>query len=371
MTGRTRWCAVIAACIAFAGVPDAAGSPLPRQDGPASRNDVVVFVHGYTAGPGVWNRAIDYFASRGFDRSRMVAFDYSAYDKDRISTIGDRLAAFITGRLTGNQRFHVVAHSMGGLVARSAIDTLGNTRRGALVTLSTPNHGVGIATWCSLLPPACTHSEQDMAPSSNFLDHLNTRTEDAAEYSTHDTLTYAIDGDTTVKSGVALTLARNLRVAADAPEIPSPPVRRTVVANSHNAIVTKQEVIDDAIETIDKAPDFTGHAVLTGKSPKLHGGDCTWNHWNGTIRWTVPADTPTTLQVQVEGTKNGRTYARAAYAADGVAEKLYSGGITYKIRFKDSAEHGHYSDWSTFAFDGGVPRCGSTWDQGNLSSWPR
>jgi hypothetical protein len=73
---------------------------------------------------------------------RVLPFFYD-WRKD-VKHAGDALNAAITSSFSGDMPVHLVAHSMGGLVARSFIadyEDRWNAMRGRLVMLGTPNHG--------------------------------------------------------------------------------------------------------------------------------------------------------------------------------------------------------------------------------------
>lgn len=74
---------------------------------------------------------------------------------------------------TGSDEVIIVAHSMGGLVAREYLKLFGDADVKALITLGTPNHGVeaDIKKYCTLTGAA--QECRDMEPDSTFLAKLN------------------------------------------------------------------------------------------------------------------------------------------------------------------------------------------------------
>jgi pimeloyl-ACP methyl ester carboxylesterase len=96
---------------------------------------------------------------------RQLAFDY------RSAGSIERLALQLRRALdagVGGGRIDLVAHSMGGLVARFYLQLLGGARRvDRLVTLGTPHHGTHAATF---IPSALV---RQLLPGSPFLQHLN------------------------------------------------------------------------------------------------------------------------------------------------------------------------------------------------------
>lgn len=118
---------------------------------------VVILAHGFADGPDVWtDDAIDRLTASGRDAC-VVRFDYSGASTRWVvdSQIGPRLAeavdtwAAVSWRGGGAGRVVIVAHSMGGLAARCALDpTCGGRDVGTdvatVVTLSTPSLGSGL-----------------------------------------------------------------------------------------------------------------------------------------------------------------------------------------------------------------------------------
>ena len=78
-------------------------------------------------------------------------------------------------RLTGNDRVILVAHSMGGLVARSYLDLFGTDQVERLIMIGTPNHGIADRTerLCPVL--GASLECRDMNKGSVFLRRLNSQ----------------------------------------------------------------------------------------------------------------------------------------------------------------------------------------------------
>jgi len=123
----------------------------------------LVFVHGLGA-----NRS-GFLPLRAWLRlhghRRQLAFDY------RSAGSIERLALQLKRALdagVGGGRIDLVAHSMGGLVARAYLQLLGGARRvDRLITLGTPHHGTHAATF---IPSALV---RQLLPGSPFLRQLN------------------------------------------------------------------------------------------------------------------------------------------------------------------------------------------------------
>jgi pimeloyl-ACP methyl ester carboxylesterase len=112
--------------------------------GEQANNEVVVLLHGLAA-----NRTIMWPLARWLRAgcSRVVNWGYSSLWA-RIETHGERLARFFE-TLDADEavdRIHIVAHSMGGIVARLALADYMPAKVGRFVMLAPPNRGSHVAT---------------------------------------------------------------------------------------------------------------------------------------------------------------------------------------------------------------------------------
>ncbi|MFT4309548.1 MAG: alpha/beta fold hydrolase [Candidatus Woesearchaeota archaeon] len=111
---------------------------------------------------------------------------YDSFEEDRkshitprksenIETYGLRLREAIDATLlkTGSDKVIIIAHSMGGLVARSYITTFGDTKIAGLIMIGTPN--AGVTDEVGLLCPVFGSNKecQDMKAGSFFIRKLN------------------------------------------------------------------------------------------------------------------------------------------------------------------------------------------------------
>ena len=104
-----------------------------------------------------------------------------AEDEQSISTYADRISKTIETlkSYTGKNKVILIAHSMGGLVAREYISKYGSQNVDTLITIGTPNHGIYgyIAELCEdgfLVFPGHVGSEcGEMTAGSPFLTKLN------------------------------------------------------------------------------------------------------------------------------------------------------------------------------------------------------
>ncbi|MDB6076713.1 MAG: hypothetical protein JWO82_460 [Akkermansiaceae bacterium] len=130
----------------------------------------VLFVHGLGGTARCWQPLID-----SLDHRRYQAWVYSYPSGLPLEAVGKALGD-LTDRLQkhyGFRRLHVVAHSMGGLVARRAVQRIGNEIGGryvsSLTTISTPWNGVLFTVVGTLGLPAPVPAWFDLRPNSRFI----------------------------------------------------------------------------------------------------------------------------------------------------------------------------------------------------------
>lgn len=102
----------------------------------AASDHLVVFVHGYFASAGVWRPMAEHLAVSGV-APRQLHFNY--VPAGHVARHAERLAREIH-RVHPEGPVRVVAHSLGGLIARYYAQVLGG-RLDALVTMGTPHRG--------------------------------------------------------------------------------------------------------------------------------------------------------------------------------------------------------------------------------------
>jgi triacylglycerol esterase/lipase EstA (alpha/beta hydrolase family) len=113
---------------------------LIRDPAPAPARGPVVLIHGVLVNDGVW------FVLRRFLMRRSGAPVYTINYGPPFADI-ERFAEQLRARIdaicaaTGAERVVLVAHSMGGLVARAYLRRFGPGRVARLVTIATPHHG--------------------------------------------------------------------------------------------------------------------------------------------------------------------------------------------------------------------------------------
>jgi pimeloyl-ACP methyl ester carboxylesterase len=125
----------------------------------------VVFVHGILCNAGVWHRMLAALERQGMTNLFTLNLAPPLASMDRFAR---QLAARVEEacRAAGTERAIIVAHSMGGLVARCWIARLGGAARAErLVTLGSPHHGSLLARgfparWAGEMLCGCEWLEQ-------------------------------------------------------------------------------------------------------------------------------------------------------------------------------------------------------------------
>jgi len=131
----------------------------------------VIFVHGIGGSPQDFAKLIP-----ALDRSRYQAWFFTYPSGFRLEKAASALAAMtkIAAKAHGVTRVHIVAHSMGGLVSRSAILKFqgGDVVVDRFISISTPWNGHQAAAWGVRGLRYPVPSWIDMAPGSDFLKRL-------------------------------------------------------------------------------------------------------------------------------------------------------------------------------------------------------
>ncbi len=132
----------------------------------AQRGPPVLLVHGFACNGAVWRPLLKRLERASIGPTRAVSLEPLL---DDIDAQADRLLAPLEAvwRAGGGRPVAIVAHSMGGLVARALLARVPPGRLAAIVTLGTPHHGTVLA--CSL-PWPCA---RQMCPDSPWLRDLN------------------------------------------------------------------------------------------------------------------------------------------------------------------------------------------------------
>lgn len=127
----------------------------------------VMLIHGFVCNHSVWRQWLGCLEDRGFGPVRVVDLEPPFADiEHHASQVERELRALF--QECGETPVDIIAHSMGGLVARAALRRIGSGVIGQIVTLATPHHGTVLAR---LFPQR--RLVQQMAPESSWLKQLN------------------------------------------------------------------------------------------------------------------------------------------------------------------------------------------------------
>jgi pimeloyl-ACP methyl ester carboxylesterase len=175
--------AVLAMALSRDQLPAAAGDAAAAQR-PARP---LLLIHGIVCNRSIWRPWLRRLRAAGFAPIRIVNLEPPFADIE-IHALRVEQELHALQREANGARVAVIAHSMGGLVARAALRSLGPSAISAIVTLASPHHGTQIARWFRLLPV------RQMAPDSPWLHALNAAQEGCLAvaltsiYSLHDNL---------------------------------------------------------------------------------------------------------------------------------------------------------------------------------------
>lgn len=104
----------------------------------------VLLVHGFLANKSNWWFVERELRTAGFGEIHAMNYSPRAADVDRLAEICV-LRAHEVMAATGADRIHLVGHSLGGMVIRKAVQTLGLVEAASVVTVATPHGGVDLA----------------------------------------------------------------------------------------------------------------------------------------------------------------------------------------------------------------------------------
>jgi triacylglycerol esterase/lipase EstA (alpha/beta hydrolase family) len=103
----------------------------------------VLLLHGYGATGGYWARLAPLLDAAGISHASVDLAPVAAGIDDYVPAVEAAVAGLCAA--TGAPHVAIVAHSMGGLVARAWMRTHGTARLARLVTLGTPHYGTALA----------------------------------------------------------------------------------------------------------------------------------------------------------------------------------------------------------------------------------
>lgn len=144
-------------------LPEEIGTPPPRT--PTDQPRPVLLVHGLGCNRGVWRPLLARLPAAGFAPVRAINLEPCGELQSQAARAAQELRSL--AQQAGGVPVDVVAHSMGGLVARALLRLVEPSRIGRIVTIGTPHQGTVLARW---LP--CSGAKQ-MRPGSSWLQALN------------------------------------------------------------------------------------------------------------------------------------------------------------------------------------------------------
>jgi pimeloyl-ACP methyl ester carboxylesterase len=173
------------------------GIDLPR---PGQSARPVLLIHGFACNRAVWRPWLERLQAAGFAPIRAIDLEPLFGD---IQTYANSVVQELLTmqRQNGNVRIAIIAHSMGGLVARAALRSVGAAVISRIITVGTPHHGTAIA-W--FFPSRAT---QQMRLNTPFIQALNAAQE--GQLSVPVVSVYSLDDNFIVPArSAALTGAR-------------------------------------------------------------------------------------------------------------------------------------------------------------------
>jgi len=119
-----------------------------EPDDPTTVTTPVLLLHGYGANKSNWLYVRRYLNQAGFER--VHAFNYNPFAAD-IPGLADQCVARaeeLKDRF-GTDRVHLIGHSLGGIIARYAVQVAGAEGVGVCITVVSPHGGVRLASYRS------------------------------------------------------------------------------------------------------------------------------------------------------------------------------------------------------------------------------
>lgn len=144
--------------------------PLDMEPPAGEPDRPVLLIHGIACNRGVWQGWTEPLRAAGFAPVRAIDLEPIFADIDgHAAQVAETIRAMQVR--SGGAPVAIIAHSMGGLIARAALEAAGPGVVGRIVTIASPHHGT---RWAGLLPLRVT---RQMRPDSSWLQALNARQE--------------------------------------------------------------------------------------------------------------------------------------------------------------------------------------------------
>jgi triacylglycerol esterase/lipase EstA (alpha/beta hydrolase family) len=180
----------------------------PPQDGGMPPVPPVLLLHGYGASAGYWTHLARRLDAAGISHAGIDLAPAAAAIDDYAPLVERAVDALCAA--TGAPRVAIVAHSMGGLVARAWMRAHGTGRLARLVTLGTPHHGTALARFGLGVNAAQMRAEAD-GPGAWLLSLA--ASEDAARRALITSIYTQHDNIVAPRRSAVLPGARNVAVA--------------------------------------------------------------------------------------------------------------------------------------------------------------
>lgn len=127
----------------------------------------LLLIHGIVCNYSIWRPWLERLRTAGFGPVHAVNLEPLFADIEaHAARVAQELRALQHD--TNGARVSIIAHSMGGLVARAALRQLGPDCIRGIVTIASPHHGTRLARWFPWAPPL-----RQMSPDSPWLRSLN------------------------------------------------------------------------------------------------------------------------------------------------------------------------------------------------------
>lgn len=110
---------------------------------PDSDHPPVLLLHGYGCNSGYWAHLTPLLDAAGISHATVDLEPVAAGIDDYVPLVEHSVQALLSA--SGTPQVAIVAHSMGGLVARAWMRSHGRARVARLITLGTPHHGTALA----------------------------------------------------------------------------------------------------------------------------------------------------------------------------------------------------------------------------------
>ncbi len=144
------------------------------NEGNTNENEMIVLIHGFgTVRIVMWLLARRLRAS-GF---RVVQWNYLSLFSP-IESHAKRLHDFLAAQNLRERRFHIVAHSMGSIITRAALNRSQLPSLGRIVLLAPPNAGSPVARLASMIVGSLVTPARELSDrSSSYVNQLKTSSE--------------------------------------------------------------------------------------------------------------------------------------------------------------------------------------------------